>query len=257
MIIKRYKKIIHFIIFLFVISCNGQENKKETTSNEKKEISTSKEELYEGKIFYSGDEINNYEFVESKELSTIDSLSYSIYKANDKKEFIISIEKFISNEDQEKYKIIKVFFIDDYSPNEIKINYVPNESKIVVNQNNKVLKEWGYKSNKSRSKFINWDGKYNGEFLRLKEESADPRAWGQITIDINGKKAQFKLDSYVEIVEDELEVVNNTNNQLTLKKSNDDKTLKLIKINNTYFLEGNLIDSIVQFNEQYDLKKIK
>lgn len=64
-----------------------------------------------------------------------------------------------------------------------------------------------------------WNGKYEGSFLRLKEESADPRAWGQIKLEINNKKAKLNIDSYVEIVEKNLTVASESPIVLKLKKN--------------------------------------
>ena len=62
-----------------------------------------------------------------------------------------------------------------------------------------------------------WNATYSGSFLRLKEESADPRAWGQIKLNVNGKKATLNIDSYVENVQKEMEIISESADQLKLK----------------------------------------
>ncbi|MDR2236630.1 MAG: hypothetical protein LBE92_10940 [Chryseobacterium sp.] len=99
-----------------------------------------------------------------------------------------------------------------------------------------------------------WNGKYFGTFLRLKDESADPRAWGQINLDINGKKAVFKLDTYVEILEKDLEVQSETSKELQLKEPATGKQLTLTRTDRI-ILEGNLMESIVGEHEKYEIKK--
>ena len=143
----------------------------------------------------------------------------------------------------------------NYSPQNTTVKFLSKENQysIIISHKNTKLNEWNFKQNTKN--ILNWNGKYNGRFLRLQDEATDPRAWGQINIVVNGKKVQFKLDSYTENIEENLDVTDSTNNQLILKKLNSDKTLTLTKTNDKYILEGNLIDSILQFNDKYNLKK--
>ena len=100
-----------------------------------------------------------------------------------------------------------------------------------------------------------WNGKYEGTFLRLKEESADPRAWGKISLEIKDKNANFNLDTYNEIAEKKLLVLDISANELKLEDKATNKFLKLKKEAGKIFMQGNLMESIVGENEIYEIKK--
>ncbi|MFV0530850.1 MAG: hypothetical protein ACK5MD_05370 [Flavobacteriales bacterium] len=164
----------------------------------------------------------------------------------------------ISNEDQEKYKIIDIFRFTNYSANtKIKLNQEVSTYNVLLINNGKTQKKWTFKQNSTQQQINTiWNGKYEGTFLRLKEESADPRAWGQIKLEINNKKAQLKIDSYVEIVEKNLTIVGASSNKLKLKEASDNKFLTLTKKFGKISLEGNLMESIVGSKDIYEIKKI-
>lgn len=46
-----------------------------------------------------------------------------------------------------------------------------------------------------------WYSNYNGSFLRLESESADPRSQASLTLEVDDNGGVFKLDSYVEVIE--------------------------------------------------------
>lgn len=46
-----------------------------------------------------------------------------------------------------------------------------------------------------------WYGNYNGSFLRLESESADPRSQASLILELDDNGGVFKLDSYVEVIE--------------------------------------------------------
>lgn len=196
--------------------------------------------------------------MESGNLSRKDSLFYSIYKDSKRNDFVFSFEKLISNEDQEKYEIIDIFRFVDYS-NETKVlqdHENNNYTVSLVNRGN-TLKKWTFQDSRVL-KTVNssWQGTYEGSFLRLKDEFADPRAWGQIELEIHDKKAVLRVDSFVEIVEKNLTVVAESATELKLKEESDHKTLTLTKKSSRFSLEGNLMESIVGSKENYEIKKI-
>ena len=53
--------------------------------------------------------------MKSDKIHENDDLTYSIYKKNNEESYLFSIEKLVSNEDQELYKIIDVFKFKDYN----------------------------------------------------------------------------------------------------------------------------------------------
>ena len=73
---------------------------------------------------------------------------------------------------------------------------------------------------KTSPKSFSWLGNYSCNFLRMKEESGDPRGWGMI--------------------------------RLKIKK---DSTFVITKNNNKYFLKSNFINETVGETETYELKK--
>jgi len=101
---------------------------------------------------------------------------------------------------------------------------------------------------------FNWNGKYFGTFLRLKDEYADPRAWGQIKLDIHNKKAIFIIDSYVEILQKNLEVLSQSPKELKLKDPSTGKSLTITKTDQL-ILKGSLMESIVGKQEEYKIEK--
>ncbi|MCQ9637033.1 hypothetical protein MP477_18980 [Chryseobacterium sp. WG23] len=100
-----------------------------------------------------------------------------------------------------------------------------------------------------------WNGKYSGSFLRLKDETADPRAWGQIHLHIHGKSATLSIDSYVENVQKKLKLFSESKDELRLKDISDGKSLTLSKKSGTITMEGNLMESIVGISEKYEIEK--
>lgn len=113
------------------------------------------------------------------------------------------------------------------------------------------------KINTENESIITWNGKYSGTFLRLKEESADPRAWGKIMLEINDKDVTLDIDSYVEIVQKNLKVISESPNELQLRDKSSDKFLTIIKKFDKISLKGNLMESIVGSKEEYEIEKIK
>lgn len=103
-----------------------------------------------------------------------------------------------------------------------------------------------------------WFGSYAGSFLRMKEESADPRGWGQIKIEIGKTSAKFHLDSYIENVERELRIVQVNRSEIKFADRDNKNLMLTIKLDkDKYWLSGNLMEQIVGIKETYELKKRK
>lgn len=135
------------ILLIFIISCKGQ---KEEKTIEKKEIPSKSEkkstEIYIGKIFFSGEELQDYQFVKGN-ITTADSISYSIYQNISNKKYVFSLEKLLKNEDIEKYKIIDTINID-VSIDGLIIE--ENSNVLSLFYDKKILKTWKLKT---KSKF--------------------------------------------------------------------------------------------------------
>ncbi|AZA61031.1 hypothetical protein [Chryseobacterium indoltheticum] len=251
-----------FLILIF-INCKEQNTKNEPPAKTTfpKEISKieDKDELYVGKEFFSGDELNTYTFLKSGKIHENDSLTYSIYKKNNEEDYLFSIEKLVSNEDQERYKIVDVFKFTDYSSanNKVEIKNQKDRYSVLFFGKDKVLKKWDFiLKNSAISK--SWNGKYECNFLRIKEESADPRAYAMIYIDIKDNKAIFRLDSYNETFDKDLLILNNNPNKIILQeKDNSDSKFSIIRKNDDFILTSDLLDKTTGEITTYKLKKKK
>ncbi|WP_312077190.1 hypothetical protein [Chryseobacterium sp.] len=112
-----------------------------------------------------------------------------------------------------------------------------------------------FEHNKSQ-KLTNWYGNYTCKFLRMKEESGDPRGWGVIYVDVKKDNSNFKLESYIEQVSRNLVIVTQNKSEIILSlKGKKDSTFIIFKKGNEYFLKSNFIDDTVGENENYLLKK--
>jgi hypothetical protein len=101
-----------------------------------------------------------------------------------------------------------------------------------------------------------WIGNYTVRFLRMKEESGDPRGWGQISVKVDGNSAKFQLDSYVENLKKDLIVINTTADEITFaEKDNKKSTFTISKKQNKYILKSAFIDQTVGETSSYELEK--
>ena len=253
-------------IFLLLIFINCKEQKpKQTipiptiTSDKITSEIGDKDELYVGKKFYSGDELNNYTFILSKDIKKNDSLTYSIYKKNDGQSYLFSIEKLVSNDDRELFKIIDLFRFNDYNSanNKVRISDQKNGYSVSFLEKDKILKKWEFQSKNDKTS-NSWNGKYECNFLRIKEESADPRAFGMININIENSTATFQLDSYNEVIDKNLMILESGQNKIILcDADNKNSKYSIVKNNGEYTLTSDLLNKTTGETTSYTLKKIK
>lgn len=144
----------------------------------------------------------------------------------------------------------------EYLPRIIDTKYFISNFPIYFNQKDftKIISK---ESETNKVSVLDWNGKYESTFLRLKEEAADPRAWGKIRLEINNKKAKLNIDSYVETVEKELQIQKKVKNQIEFQEMQTGKTATLTKKDNKYILEGSIMESIVGTKDKYEFKKEK
>jgi hypothetical protein len=92
-----------------------------------------------------------------------------------------------------------------------------------------------------------WLGSFEGSFLRLEGESADPRGWATVELEISKKSATFYLFSYAEEINHELEIVEVKDNSITFKVNNSDFDNKILfrRKNGQYEMESDIINSLV------------
>ena len=106
----------------------------ETVGNE----NSSKDEIFIGKEFYAGDELSNYECIKNSSYLKSDSLCYSVYKPLHYHYFVFSLEKFLSNEDVEKFRILDTLHLKNIAH----INFIHNELGASLFLDDKKIKEW-------------------------------------------------------------------------------------------------------------------
>jgi len=258
---KIIMKLNWIFLILILINCKDQNTKEispaKITSNNAITKVESKDEMYVGKKFYSGDELNTYTFLKSDKIHENDSLTYSIYKNNNEESYLFSIEKLLSNEDQELYKIVDVFKFNDYNSanNKIEIKDRKDGYSILFLDKDKVLKKWNFKLN-NRVISKSWNGEYECSFLRIKEESADPRAYAMINVTIENHSATFKLDSYKEILDKKLLIRDSNPSKIILReKDNVNSKFTITRENNDFLLTSDLLNKITGEITTYKLKK--
>ena len=106
----------------------------ETVGNE----NSSKDEIFIGKEFYAGDELSDYECIKNSSHFKSDSLCYSVYKPLHYHYFVFSLEKFLSNEDVEKFRILDTLHLKSIAH----INFIHNELGVSLFLDDKKIKEW-------------------------------------------------------------------------------------------------------------------
>jgi len=253
------KKNLIFIFSVFIVFISCKESKsfsKPVVADEVKDTLISKpssqKDIYINKEFFSGDEMTDVETYKTAKTG-IDSLSYSIYKERNTKNYIFSLEKFLKNDDVEKYRITDT--VNLKSPDVvINVETVGNNKVLLLKSDQKLLKKWSFETNTTKAS--QWIGNFSGSFLRMKEESGDPRSRGMINIQIQKNSAQFQLDSYVENIKKDLIILTEKDNEIVLsEKNNKNSTFIMTKNDKKYFLKSNFIDKTVGENATYEMSK--
>ena len=150
---KTIFKLTGIFVILILSNCTEPNKRKtiskETASNAARSETRREDELFVGKNFYSGDELNTYTFIRSNKIKENDSLTYSIYKRNDGTGYLFSMEKLVSNEDQELYKIIGLYKFSDYDSANHRVEVLNRGDgpSILFMNRDKILKRWEFVSN--------------------------------------------------------------------------------------------------------------
>ena len=139
-------KTTFFILYSFLLlsTCQQQQvqydnNVATTTVTETVDKeNSSKDEIFIGKEFYAGDELSDYEYIKNSSHFKSDSLCYSVYKPLHYHYFVFSLEKFLSNEDVEKFRILDTLHLKNIAH----INFIHNELGASLFLDNKKIKEW-------------------------------------------------------------------------------------------------------------------
>ena len=139
-------KTTFFILYSFLLlsTCQQQQvqydnNVATTTVTETVDKeNSSKDEIFIGKEFYAGDELSDYEYIKNSSHFKSDSLCYSVYKPLHYHYFVFSLEKFLSNEDVEKFRILDTLHLKNIAH----INFIHNELGASLFLADKKIKEW-------------------------------------------------------------------------------------------------------------------
>lgn len=251
--IKNIQCLFNIIILsTFLTTCKGQkdenylhENNNRSSLDVKKESS----EIYLGKIFFVGDEMNQYQFIKGDK-TIVDSISYSIYQNIDNKKYVFSLEKLLRNDDIEKYQIIDTINLQKNVLVD-KLNLIRQKSNdgISLVYNKKKLKSWKFNLNKINIDL--WQGNYtiNIDYGKLDEFSEMSIEYD---ISINNSKCTFSGQGYKTFFVDECTIKNNnTNLILKYKKTidgdgfSDHSTLDTLAIiiskNNKYYIKSPIV----------------
>lgn len=248
--IINFKYLFTIIIFTSIINCKGQ--KEEIPDKSKVRLSNIEKksnEIFIGKVFFSGDELKDYEFIKSDK-TTIDSISYSIYKNIHNKKYVFSLERLLKTDDVEKYKIIDTVNIKKNVPiNELKVEKSRIDNGVNLIYNQQLLKSWRFKINNQAQ--INWKGTYsvNIDYGKLDEFS-------EMTIDydieISNNKCIFSGMGYQTSFTDQCKI-EEKGNRLILKyekniegdgfsdHSKIDTLAILILKNNKYYIKSPIV----------------
>lgn len=252
------KSILYSFLLIIAVSCKHNKSSRRAIDTVPKtntaidKISNQKD-IYIGKEFFSGDELNSVETVRTK-TTGIDSISFSMYKERKNNHYIFSLERFLENQDVEKYRIIDTVNLKSTDVN-VSIKNVGGYETLYLKSNQKLLKKWTFDRRQFPASGNQFTGSYTGHFLRMKEESEDARGWGTIKANINNTSAKFQLDSYVENVKKHLITVKTQTSEVVLADKEDrGLTLVITKNSNKYILKSNFIDQMVGAKETYELK---
>ena len=139
-------KTTFFILYSFLLlsTCQQQQvqydnNVATTTVTETVDKeNSSKDEIFIGKEFYAGDELSDYEYIKNSSHFKSDSLCYSVYKPLHYHYFVFSLEKFLSNEDVEKFRILDTLHLKNIAH----INFIHNELGASLFLDDRKIKEW-------------------------------------------------------------------------------------------------------------------
>ncbi|WP_314342175.1 ankyrin repeat domain-containing protein [Capnocytophaga sputigena] len=101
-----------------------------------------------------------------------------------------------------------------------------------------------------------WLGIYSGDFLYLKEEKADPRAWGKILVKIDDNIAHLQIETYDKSNDKEYVFKEEKNNEISFVDLKREDYIKIIKKNSTYLLKSSFLDSLLDKNNLYTIEKI-
>jgi hypothetical protein len=253
------KFIPYSLLLFFALSCKQNKSYRKPIEARPKTITAVAEildqkDIFIGKEFFAGDELNSVETIRTKKTG-IDSISFSIYKERKNNIYIFSLERFLKNDDVEKYRIIDTINLKSADV-KVNIENVGSNEILHLKSNKSLIKKWTFHKHKFLERSPQFTGSYTGHFLRMKGESGDARGGATIRLKINKTLANFQLDSYVENVNKDLITVKTQPSEIILADKEDQRlTFILTKHHNKYILKSNFIDQLVGTRETYELRR--
>ena len=199
---KKLKCFLLILLTIFMISCKRKEdknilNKKNEVSliNNSKKDTTRK--IYIGKVFFSGDELNDFTVIENNNFKKTDSLGYSIYKKNDDNIYLFCLERFVENIDIEKYKIIDTIHLKNYNSKNFVVKEIilKNKVNLIIYFNDKVIKKWEFKQSKKVDSpiAIMWYGIYK---VKFEDKNIDWTEKVNITLEVKKDSIIYEAAGY-------------------------------------------------------------
>jgi hypothetical protein len=254
---KKETNIYIILIFLLFLSCKNNNNtiKVDEEKNNGKQIDNAYKSKKQKDIYINNEWNGLTELVDVKSLefeeTSIDSISYGLFQIRNSDEYIFSVEKFLENPDVEQYRTIDTVNLKSKDI-DVKVENFSNYKTLNLFLDKKLLKKWKFKN----SSFGDWKGNYDCNFLRMKGEYADPRAYGMIYININNNESKFKLDTYVEIIDKDLIVLSSSPTEIILsERDNIYSKFTITKNNKKYELKSDLLNNTVGETAIYKLVK--
>ncbi|PXY46040.1 hypothetical protein [Flavobacterium hydrophilum] len=174
----------------------------------------------------------------------------------------VEINKFIqfknSNNSIKISLLTEKYYNTDLEKNENSnsYNFIVDFNKKGAFSNGVIAKNSFNKIQLSENQSTQWRGKYSCNFLRMKEESADPRAYAMIYINIEENAATFQLESYLEDLNKGLFILSCSSTEIILVEKNNKNSKFIITKNNKNFkLKSDLLDKTIGEISTYELVK--
>ncbi|MFK7050823.1 hypothetical protein FLACOL_02417 [Flavobacterium columnare] len=274
------KKVIQIIVLsFFFLTCKKNPNSENLNNIYSKDSLVVENDSVQGILmlneFYSKFYFDDNIKIDNEQLKSYlsEKIKFKIDSLRNEENYVLDYDPFIKGQDYNGESIKKTLKIisldnknqfrvsfrlfDNKNEQRVNVDYLlekDDSGKILINSilNDKYLNLTTSNSRKSLSnsenigdlKIINWIGTYNGTFLRLKDESSDPRGWANFNIKIDKNFQDFYLFSYVEEKKSKLKLIN-TNNDELIFRMDDNNTIKIKKDKKSkYTLESSYIDSL-------------
>lgn len=176
---------------------------------------------------------------------------------NQKKEIQASLNNYFLRDDnhtepENQKELPFVFFKGKTSQPDMKLSKI-NKPQFIRLEN---LITKVFKDKVSQDTYKKWTGSYSCNFLRMKEESADPRGWGMIYLVIKDNAANFKLDSYVENISKDLQLESIDKDKIVFSiKEDKNKIFTVTSNGKNFILKSSFIDETVGDSQSYKLEK--